>query len=349
LLHDLGKARAFAGSDHSEAGAPIARRIADRWGFDDADSHTIEQLVRHHLLLARLATSRDVDDPATVASVDAVVCDLDTLDLLAALTVADARASGPQAASAWRLALIDRLVRGVRAHLTGTQLPPPALPAIEPPACPDGVGVRVDHDPGLSRVGLVALVVAVPDRAGALAAVAGVLSLAGAQVRQATVQPGAQPGMGVSRWLLDDAIGIDPIWVRERVLVALRDGGQTVARRLSRRAGSATDNERAGWFAVATPVEPSVQMIAGGGADATVLEVRADDRPGLLYRVCRALADGGANLRSAHIGTLGGSAVDVFYVTDHAGRPFDEAAAQRLAVAIQAELVGPRAGPVSPC
>jgi [protein-PII] uridylyltransferase len=48
--------------------------------------------------------------------------------------------------------------------------------------------------------------------------------------------------------------------------------------------------------------------------DAAVLELRAADAPGLLYRVSRALEENGADVRAARISTLGGDVVDAFYL-----------------------------------
>jgi len=53
---------------------------------------------------------------------------------------------------------------------------------------------------------------------------------------------------------------------------------------------------------------------AGAATAATVLELRASDTPGLLFRVARALEDVGADVRSARISTLGGEVVDAFYL-----------------------------------
>jgi [protein-PII] uridylyltransferase len=50
-----------------------------------------------------------------------------------------------------------------------------------------------------------------------------------------------------------------------------------------------------------------------------VVEVRAHDEPGLLWRIGRALGDCGLNVRAARVETLGAEAVDVFYVTDSSG------------------------------
>ena len=54
---------------------------------------------------------------------------------------------------------------------------------------------------------------------------------------------------------------------------------------------------------------------------ATVIQVRAHDRPGLVYEVCTTIASSGADVRSAHVSTLGAECVDVFYLTDAGGNP----------------------------
>ncbi|HEY3632584.1 MAG TPA: hypothetical protein VGL21_16895, partial [Jatrophihabitantaceae bacterium] len=54
---------------------------------------------------------------------------------------------------------------------------------------------------------------------------------------------------------------------------------------------------------------------------ATVVELRADDAIGLLYRVTAALERCDIDIRSARVSSLGGSVVDAFYVTTSAGTP----------------------------
>ena len=54
-------------------------------------------------------------------------------------------------------------------------------------------------------------------------------------------------------------------------------------------------------------------------SSATVVEVRAHDEPGLLWRIGRALGECGLNVQAARVETLGAEAVDVFYVTDATG------------------------------
>src|SRR3954454_14532891 len=78
-------------------------------------------------------------------------------------------------------------------------------------------------------------------------------------------------------------------------------------------------------------LEPSVRVHHGVSGEATVLEVRLDDRPGAVYLVCAALARLHLSVRSAHVATVGPQAVDVFYVQEPgAGALSDERAASAV-------------------
>lgn len=135
LLHDIGKG--WPG-DHSVAGEVIARDMAARIGFDKQDVGVVATLVRHHLLLVETATRRDLDDPATVRSVATAVGSASTLELLHALTEADALATGPAAWSSWRASLVTDLVKRVAALLAGEEPPhrSPSRPAPSRSASP---------------------------------------------------------------------------------------------------------------------------------------------------------------------------------------------------------------------
>ena len=59
------------------------------------------------------------------------------------------------------------------------------------------------------------------------------------------------------------------------------------------------------------------------GAATGIVEVRAGDRAGLLYRLTAAIAGEGLDVTSARIETLGADAVDSFYVCNPSGTPVD--------------------------
>src|SRR5581483_6913928 len=116
LLHDIGKG--WPG-DHTDAGVEIVPKVAARWGLPEPDIATLVTMVREHLTLPDVATRRDLDDPATVHAVVAAVGDRGMLDLLHALTEADALATGPAAWGDWKARLIDDLVRRTAKVLAG--------------------------------------------------------------------------------------------------------------------------------------------------------------------------------------------------------------------------------------
>ncbi|TCM41130.1 [protein-PII] uridylyltransferase [Kribbella sp. VKM Ac-2568] len=318
LLHDLGKA---VDGDHSITGAVIATTVARRLGFAEADADTIALLVRQHLMLAQVATRRDLDDPMTVDLVAGIVGNTDTLDLLEALTYADARAAGPAAASPWRLRLVGELARRVRGDLSGggaglwTDAPPIPLPVLHQVVGVGRLGVTVSDHRGELRVN-----VAVPDQVGTLSTVAGVLAVERLAVRSAVIT--SVDGLGISQWSVAGSAP-DPVRLRDRLAVALRDDTDLV-RRLAARDSSARGKAAAS----------RVDLLPNASETATVLQVRAHDRPGLLYDVTAAIASTGADVRSAHVSTLGAECVDVFYLTDSDGSPLEDEDARTTAKSI---------------
>ncbi|MFD8166217.1 [protein-PII] uridylyltransferase [Streptomyces cellulosae] len=350
LLHDIGKG--WPG-DHSVAGEVIARDVAARIGFDAGDVTVVATLVRHHLLLVETATRRDLDDPATVRSVAEAVGSPGTLELLHALTEADALATGPAAWSSWRASLVADLVKRVAAVLAGQapRDPEEAAPtaqherlALEAAATGAPVlSLRAQTEPPAEPsddpepLG-VELLIAVPDQAGVLPAVAGVLAMHRLTVRTAELRSLDLPdGVDGSVLLLDWRVAAEygslPQAARLRAdLVRALDGSLDISGRLAER--DAAYPRRRG--VVAPP--PRVTVAPAASRHATVIEVRAQDAPGLLFRIGRALEDAGVNVRSAHAGTLGANAVDAFYVTSGEGLPLPDEEAVSVARKLEETL-----------
>ena len=117
LLHDIGKGQL---TEHCVAGEPIARTIARRMGFDERETELVAAMVRWHLLLPETATTRDAEDPATVELVTGRIHDREELELLFALTEADAKATSEKAWTSWRASLVRSLVRRTAAELSDT-------------------------------------------------------------------------------------------------------------------------------------------------------------------------------------------------------------------------------------
>ena len=336
LLHDFGKGRP---GDHTENGVALVPALATRMGFSPDDVDGLVTLVRHHLLLPDTATRRDLDDPATVATVASAVGDRETLDLLHALTEADAAATGPAAWSEWKKALIVDLVARTRAALDGSPRPEnPRITAAQVrlsdavrATSAEGVAVLLDDD---VTTGITTVTVAAPDRTGLLATVAGVLSLHRLQVRGAQIDTVSGPDgtrRAVQMWSVTPAFGEPPPVerVREDVTRALA-GTLDVAERLAARTSANP--------APSGTAAPRVEVVPGASERATVLEVRAHDAPALLHRVTRAIAAADVAIIAARVATLGSEVVDVFYLVDRDGVPLTEARTATVRVTVLAAL-----------
>ncbi len=308
LLHDIGKG--YPG-DHTVVGIEVVGEMAARMGFPPDDAAQLQNMVRHHLLLPDVATRRDLSDDGTIRWVANQVGSITTLGLLDALTEADSKATGPAAWSSWKAELLRVLVErtehvlggGAVEDVTGDGAPPPDLLA----KMAEGRRVLEGSDDRL--------VVISPDRPGLFARAAAVLALNGLDVLEASAYSD-DAGMALEIFRVESSGSPNIDWSRvlDHLDKAL-DGRLALNSRLRERAHVYRRTPRL----ADRPSDPKVLVDNELSEVATVIEVRAPDEIGVLYRITRAIADLDLDIRSAKVQTLGQDVVDSFYLRDAQG------------------------------
>ena len=350
LLHDIGKGH---DRDHSRVGAIIAERFAARAGLDAEASRRLVTLVAQHLLLPTVATRRDIADERVIRETAALVGDARTLHLLYLISVADARASGPDVWSPWKAQLMRSLYlrvldgleaapgaesvltrrrHDVVAALTSrfpaaaveqhiAQLPPAYLLSIPPEVISEHLeliaaangGTAVQHS---REAGVDRLTIATRDRPGILSLLAGTLAVHNVSV------------LGGSAYTRDDGVAIDVMYVADGL-------GYGIDERRWQRISEAVPLALAGRFpiderlaetraayatAAPAPIPTTVHVDNTGSDRYTIVEVSAADRLGLLYAITHALHTLALDIHLAKVDTIGREVVDAFYVLRENGR-----------------------------
>jgi [protein-PII] uridylyltransferase len=309
LLHDIGKG--FPG-DHTTVGMEVVATVTSRMGFPPDDVAVLVDLVRHHLLLPDTATRRDLDDPTTIARVARAAGDPVTLHLLAALTEADSRATGPSAWGPWKAGLVADLVARTERVLQGETEPVGPDPIL---AANRDLMEEV-RQTGLPTVSLQPphVIVAASDRRGMFSSVAGALALNGMDVRAGNVS--GEDGVAVEVFTVEVARGTWPDTAKLRAdLTAVLSDRMAIGERLSERERVYPLRRRS-----AAGVQGSDVGVDNEASEtATVIEVRAPDEIGLLHRITRALFEADLDVVSARVSTLGDMVIDAFYVRESTG------------------------------
>ncbi len=101
LFHDLAK----EAPGHASAGAVMAGKVLARFQVPEATASEVAFLVRHHLLIPKTATRRDMNDEAVLVRVAETCETVERLTELYLLSVADSMATGPRAWNDWTRAL----------------------------------------------------------------------------------------------------------------------------------------------------------------------------------------------------------------------------------------------------
>ena len=322
LFHDLGKG--YPG-DHTQAGIALFSDLGPRMGLSHDDVETVSRLIEHHLLLPDIATRRDLSDDGTISYVAERVSDAEFLAMLHALTKADASATGPTAWGAWKEELVQTLVERTKQVLVGEPINSAAW-RLFPDA--ETLEMMSRRRPEV-RVSGDAIVVVCPDRSGLFASVAGALSVHGLDIQSAEAHSDEQ-GMAASRFhLYQPPRDGWPNIVRD--VHAALNGQLNIEHLLSERVATYTRRKRE---SARGPLPPWVAFHNNASSNATVVEVHAPDRVGLLHAIATVFADAQLDIRHARIVTLGDNVVDTFYVREFDGSKIPVSRQSRLETSI---------------
>lgn len=340
FLHDIGKGH---GGDHASVGAEIARSFCERTGVDAERSGLIEDAVRHHLLLSRTATRRDLDDPAVIDEVAGTVGGLRLLQALYLLTVADSKATGRTMWSNWKASLLRTLfvrcaarfearssarggttrdevlaaagsgsIDALEAHLDG--MPGEYLRSAAADDILWHLQLILEMD-GLSSVGVrpgepagTAVVVGL-SRPGFRCRVAEVFASSGVDVLEARMHTRAD-GVVVDTFnVADDRTGggmAKARWATVRSdLEAGLVGDLDTARKLA---------ERAAAYETPSGDKPVARGEIDPATGDLVVTIKCSDRIGRLAEILAVLNDCGLGIRLAKIDARQGEAIDTFHV-----------------------------------
>jgi len=326
LFHDIGKGTE---EDHSERGAALIAPLAKRIGFSESDIKTIQLLVKHHLLLSATATRRDLDDPATITAVADLIPDLQTLELLHALSIADGEATGRAAWTDWKASLVAELVKRVGMAITdNTVAQQPELSEEQRRKAESGkLSVTIED-----RENVYAIEIVIPDSTGILSTVAGVLNLLRLDVRSARTK--SVGNSAVMEWIVipdPNAPALDEAKLHDEINRALKSRS-TLSERIQARIDAYSELPT-----IPVP-DPIVETFLDAATDATIIEVRSHDRPALLFGIGDSITRSSVDIRSAIVTTLGAEAIDTLYVTEIGGGPLTPERADEVALRLRAAL-----------
>jgi [protein-PII] uridylyltransferase len=352
LLHDIGKGR---GEDHAVAGESIAREMVGPIGLGDDRTERIVWLVRHHLLLVEAATRRDLSDENFIVDVTSRIGDPMRARMLYLLSIADGRATGPTAWSAWKASLLRELFVKVMHVFEQDEL-----------ASADATDLFERRAAEL-RAGLGRHPAEAVDRHISMMPRAYVLSFPStAMIRhyalmtqpphdgeaRDAVTPGGEPGVYEYTVCARDrpgllaasagALALNGVNILDVKAFTRVDGAALQAFRCV--GAFESDLDTAKWARVSEDVRAGIEgrldlgaALAGrqelyGRARVdkeatvvvdtlssdffTVIEVHASDRVGLLFDVTSTLAGAGLDVSIVKVATQGAQAVDAFYVRD---------------------------------
>ncbi len=358
LFHDAGKGE--EGEGHVTGSVRLAEIAMERIGVSQPERELVVFLIGNHLVLSAVMQSRDVFDPETIREVVAQMGTVERLKGLTLLTYADISAVNPSAMTPWRaeqlwqlyLAAYNEITRtleseridsavAIAAHAefleglpirylrTHSEADVASHVALEEKSRKKGAAVEIERLDAAWQMTLVA-----KDRPGLFASAAGALAGFGLNILRAEAYTNSR-GEALDAFVFADPLrnlDLNPSEVdrlratAERVL----SGRMDVKELLKGRPKPVLPSRKA-------HIPSTVNFNSSASKTATLIEIVAEDRPGLLYDVASTISSEGGNIEVVLIDTEAHKAIDVFYVTKD-GRKLDAPEQDAMAEALRAAL-----------
>ena len=342
LLHDIGKGEGKG--KHVERSIELAEPAMERIQLPMRERSMVRFLIDRHLDLYIAMTGRDLDDPFTRESLAQRIATVEQLKNLTLMTYADISAVNPSAMSPWRLEQLWRVYVATYNELTHkldkdrsiahTATSPEQAAFLEGlPArylhmhSSEEIGRHMELERNSRKRGVVVemeklngiyqLTIITKDRPFLLASIAGALAGFGMNIQKAEVFSNKQ-GTALDTFFFEDPVRtleLNPSEVDRLRLTLERVTLSKLRARdlLKNRPIPAPPSKH-------RRIQPRIIFNSTASETSTLIEIIAEDRPGLLYELTRTLSEAGCNIELVLIDTEAHKAIDVFYVTQHGGK-----------------------------
>jgi [protein-PII] uridylyltransferase len=374
LLHDIGKGMDV--ENHVAGSLQALDTAAARLHLSAEEKTEVHFLIEHHLDMSATVQRRDIFDPSTISAFAAMVSNQERLQRLCLLTYADIHAVNPEALTPWKADMLWQLFVATSNHFSRT-LDRDRLHVHDEVLLLDQVATHSHaagtaeierflegfprrylavHSPaeiashfalysGLAQQSVqtdlrqtgsaFSLTLLTADRPALFATIAGVLAGWGMNIIKADAFANAG-GVVLDTFHFTDlhrTFEMNPTEIeRFRLNLAEIINGKLPLEPLLRSRDIAS---RARPPKVAVDARTTFDQLSSDHS--TLLEIMAQDRPGLLYDIGSTLARLGCNIEVALIDTEGQKVIDVFYLTEQ-GQKLTPAKQEALGLALQQNL-----------